>query len=100
MEGHGPSGITQGRGPCWCPRWSASSPSCTVAVVVLIAHVDESFAHESRTPFAPHSEANSLTSIFVPPAGVEPATWWVEATRSVQLSYEGVSAQARVAPNV
>ena len=27
---------------------------------------------------------------FVPPAGVEPATWWVEATRSVQLSYGGV----------
>jgi hypothetical protein len=25
----------------------------------------------------------------VPPAGVEPATWWVEATRSVQLSYRG-----------
>jgi hypothetical protein len=25
-----------------------------------------------------------------PPAGVEPATWWVEATRSIQLSYEGV----------
>jgi hypothetical protein len=25
----------------------------------------------------------------VPPAGVEPATWWVEATRSVQLSYGG-----------
>ncbi len=24
-----------------------------------------------------------------PPAGVEPATWWVEATRSVQLSYGG-----------
>ncbi len=25
----------------------------------------------------------------VPPAGVEPATWWVEATRSIQLSYGG-----------
>jgi hypothetical protein len=25
----------------------------------------------------------------VPPAGLEPATWWVEATRSVQLSYRG-----------
>ena len=24
-----------------------------------------------------------------PPAGIEPATWWVEATRSVQLSYGG-----------
>ena len=24
-----------------------------------------------------------------PPAGVEPATWWVEATCSIQLSYGG-----------
>ena len=28
-------------------------------------------------------------ALVVPPAGVEPATWWVEATRSVQLSYGG-----------
>jgi len=27
----------------------------------------------------------------VPPAGLEPATWWVEATRSVQLSYRGAA---------
>ena len=27
----------------------------------------------------------------VPPAGVEPATWWVEATRSIQLSYRGAA---------
>ena len=24
-----------------------------------------------------------------PPAGVEPATWWVETTCSIQLSYGG-----------
>jgi hypothetical protein len=28
-------------------------------------------------------------SLVEPPAGIEPATWWVEATRSVQLSYGG-----------
>src|SRR5665811_1453690 len=27
--------------------------------------------------------------VLAPPAGVEPATWWVEATRSIQLSYRG-----------
>ena len=32
----------------------------------------------------------ALTWRYVPPAGVEPATWWVEATRSIQLSYRGV----------
>ncbi len=30
----------------------------------------------------------------VPPAGVEPATWWVEATRSIQLSYRGPAPHA------
>ncbi len=32
-----------------------------------------------------------MASDLVPPAGVEPATWWVEATRSIQLSYGGKS---------
>jgi hypothetical protein len=33
---------------------------------------------------------------FEPPAGVEPATWWVEATRSIQLSYGGEDATSAV----
>ena len=50
-------------------------------------------------PGAGHRQGHKTTCNFggpgfrvpasVPPAGVEPATWWVEATRSVQLSYGG-----------
>ncbi len=33
-----------------------------------------------------------------PPAGVEPATWWVETTCSIQLSYGGTAATTRNLP--
>ena len=37
----------------------------------------------------PAEEPGAAFPLAVPPAGVEPATWWVETTCSIQLSYGG-----------
>jgi hypothetical protein len=44
----------------------------------------------SKSTTSRHSCLRCLATVrLAPPAGVEPATWWVEATRSIQLSYGG-----------
>ncbi len=54
---------------------------------------------DATNPTAPNPSTNGKVrppSGSAPPAGVEPATWWVEATRSVQLSYGGIGDAGRV----
>ena len=52
-------------------------------------HSRHTHTTRARTPRGAPADKKGLSRTFVPPAGVEPATWWVEATRSIQLSYGG-----------
>ena len=50
---------------------------------------------------ADHSTSSGLGSRKrVPPAGLEPATLWSEATRSIQLRYGGVPKVYQTSPSV
>ncbi|GEM_PF-4945027 len=66
-------------------------PHLVICQPWLSSHVQQSdhLSHEDRTIRERKVPLRTFDHLVVPPAGVEPATWWVEATRSIQLSYGG-----------